>query len=84
MSKGKEKKRYDYSLNGKDYNKKEIVVGDGYKLVKLGDICTFLQKSKRVIKYYSIDKKYCIKLHIYLSILINLLFNENVFYVYTY
>jgi type I restriction enzyme S subunit len=27
------------SLNGKDYNKKEIVVGDGYELVKLGDIC---------------------------------------------
>jgi len=47
MSKGKEKKRYDYSLNGKDYNKKEIVVGDEYELVKLGDICTFLQKSKR-------------------------------------
>ena len=39
MSKGKEKKRYDYSLNGKDYNKKEIVVGDDYELVKLGDIC---------------------------------------------
>ena len=35
------------SLNGKDYNKKEIVVGEGYELVKLGDICTFLQKSKR-------------------------------------
>jgi type I restriction-modification system DNA methylase subunit len=47
MSKGIEKKRYDYSLNGKDYNKKEIVVGDDYELVKLGDICTFLQKSKR-------------------------------------
>jgi len=47
MSKGIEKKRYDYSLNGKDYNKKEIVVGDEYELVKLGDICTFLQKSKR-------------------------------------
>ena len=36
-----------YSLNGKDYNKKEIVVGEGYELVKLGDICTFLQKSGR-------------------------------------
>jgi type I restriction-modification system DNA methylase subunit len=35
------------SLNGKDYNKREIVVGEGYELVKLGDICTFLQKSKR-------------------------------------
>ena len=26
------------SLNGKDYNKKEIVVGEGYELVRLGDI----------------------------------------------
>ena len=36
-----------YSLNGKDYNKKEIVVGDGYELVKIGDVCEFLPKSKR-------------------------------------
>jgi type I restriction-modification system DNA methylase subunit len=35
------------SLNGKDYNKKEIIVGEGYELVKLGDICEFLPKSKR-------------------------------------
>ena len=27
------------SLNGKDYNKREIVVGEGYELLKLGDIC---------------------------------------------
>jgi restriction endonuclease S subunit len=27
------------SLNGKDYNKKEIIVGEDYDLVKLGDIC---------------------------------------------
>jgi len=27
-----------YSLNGKEYNKKEIVVGEGYELVKLGNI----------------------------------------------
>jgi type I restriction enzyme S subunit len=26
------------SLNGKDYNKKEIVVGEGYEMIKLGDI----------------------------------------------
>jgi type I restriction enzyme S subunit len=26
------------SLNGKDYNKKEIIIGQGYELVKLGDI----------------------------------------------
>jgi len=35
------------SLNGKDYNKKVIVYGEGYKLVKIGDICEFLPKSKR-------------------------------------
>ena len=27
------------SLNGKDYNKKEIICDEGYELVKLGDIC---------------------------------------------
>jgi type I restriction enzyme S subunit len=27
------------SFNGKDYGKKELVVGEGYELVKLGDIC---------------------------------------------
>jgi restriction endonuclease S subunit len=30
-----------YSLNGKDYNKKVIVCGEGYELVKIGDICEF-------------------------------------------
>ena len=35
------------SLNGKDYNKKEIIVGQGYELVKMGDICEFMPKSKR-------------------------------------
>jgi type I restriction-modification system DNA methylase subunit len=29
------------SLNGKDYNKKEIVVGEGYELKKIDDICEF-------------------------------------------
>ena len=29
------------SLNGKDYNKKVIVCGEGYELVRLGDICEF-------------------------------------------
>jgi restriction endonuclease S subunit len=28
-----------YSLNSKDYNKKEIICGEEYELVKLGDIC---------------------------------------------
>ena len=35
------------SLNSKDYNKRKIVVGEGYELVKLGDICEFMPKSKR-------------------------------------
>lgn len=39
------------SLNSKDYNKKEIIVGEGYELVKLGDICQFLPKSKRKASY---------------------------------
>ena len=28
-----------YSLNGKDYNKKELIVGDGYELHKINNIC---------------------------------------------
>ena len=39
------------SLNGKDYNKKEIIVGEDYKLIKLGDICGFLPKSQRNASY---------------------------------
>jgi type I restriction-modification system DNA methylase subunit len=35
------------SLNGKDYNKKVIVCGKGYELIKIGDICEFKQKSKK-------------------------------------
>jgi len=35
------------SFNGKDYNKKETIVGEGYELIKLGDICKFMPKSKR-------------------------------------
>jgi type I restriction enzyme S subunit len=35
------------SLNGKDYNKTIIVVGEDYELVKLGDICEIKPKSKR-------------------------------------
>jgi type I restriction-modification system DNA methylase subunit len=49
MSKGIEKKRYDYSLNGKDYNKKEIVVGDGYTLNNLNDICN-IELGTRITK----------------------------------
>jgi type I restriction-modification system DNA methylase subunit len=46
------------SLNGKDYNKKEIVVGEGYELVKLGDICEFLPKSKRNASFGTITGQY--------------------------
>ena len=46
------------SLNGKDYNKKEIICGDGYELVKLGDICTFLPKSKRNASFGQPTGKY--------------------------
>ena len=35
-----------YSLNGKEYNKKEIVVGEGYELVKLGNNCNCLPSTK--------------------------------------
>ena len=35
------------SLNAKDYNKKVLVCGEDYELVKLGDLCEFLPKSKR-------------------------------------
>ena len=47
------------SLNGKDYNKKEIVVGDGYELVKLGDICEIicgknLPKDKAINGIYNV------------------------------
>ena len=47
------------SFNGKDYGKKEIVVGDGYELVKLGDICEIrcgknLTKEKAVKGIYNV------------------------------
>lgn len=35
-----------YSLNAKDYNKKVIICGDGYELVRLGDICECLTTTK--------------------------------------
>jgi type I restriction-modification system DNA methylase subunit len=46
------------SLNGKDYNKKEIVCGEGYELVRLGDICKFMPKSKRKASYGKEEGKY--------------------------
>jgi restriction endonuclease S subunit len=46
------------SLNGKDYGRKPLVVGDEYDAVKLGDICEFLPKSKRQASYGSPNGQY--------------------------
>jgi type I restriction-modification system DNA methylase subunit len=46
------------SLSGKDYNKKAIICGEGYELVKLGDICEFLPKSKRKASFGKEQGKY--------------------------
>ena len=45
------------SLNGKDYNKKEIVVAQGYELVKLGDIAK-LDNGKQLDKKNIIEGVY--------------------------
>jgi len=47
-----------FSLNGKDYNKKEIICGEGYELVKLADISSYLQKSKRKASFGELIGKY--------------------------
>ena len=46
------------SLNSKEYNKKEMVVGNGYELVKLCDICEFLPKSKRNASFGQVTGQY--------------------------
>ena len=48
------------SLNGKDYIKQDngLVAGDGYELVKLGDICEFMPKSKRKASYGNTTGKF--------------------------
>ena len=45
----------DFNLNSKNYNKKLIIPGDGFEIVKLGDICdikrgTRLEKSKIIVE----------------------------------
>jgi type I restriction-modification system DNA methylase subunit len=47
-----------HSLDGKDYNKKVIVCGEGYELVRLGDVCEFKSKSKRKASYGKKEGKY--------------------------
>ena len=44
----------NYSLNSKDYNKKTIIPGDDYKLVKLGDISEF-KNGTRITKSNNIS-----------------------------
>jgi len=51
-------KNKNYSLNSKEYNKKELKINEEYKLVKLGDICQFLPKSKRNASYGKEKGKY--------------------------
>ena len=46
------------SLNGKDYGKKEILVGEGYELVKLESICEFCPKSKRNASFGELTGQY--------------------------
>ncbi len=47
-----------YSLNGKDYNKKVIVCGEGYELVKLGDKCNALSTTKHCTNIAKTEGKY--------------------------
>lgn len=47
-----------YSLNGKDYNKKELVVGEGYEIIKLGDICNCLSTTKHCTNIGKTDGQY--------------------------
>ena len=46
------------SLNSKQYNNKQLVAGKGFKMVKLGDVCEFLPKSKRTAKFASDEGEY--------------------------
>jgi type I restriction-modification system DNA methylase subunit len=46
------------SLNGKDYEKKEIVCSEAYQLVKLGDICKWTHKGKRLATFGQKDGEF--------------------------
>lgn len=48
----------NYSLNSKDYMNKKVKVGKDFKLVKLGDICKCLPKSKRQASFGKLDGKF--------------------------
>ena len=47
-----------FSLNGKDYKKKNETCGKDFKLVKIGDICDFLPKSNRPASFGKQTGKY--------------------------
>jgi len=47
-----------YSLNGKDYNKKVIVCGEGYELVRLGGVCKCLTTTKHCTNIGKKEGKY--------------------------
>lgn len=51
-------KKTNYSFNGKQYNLKEIIPKDGFKMVKLGDIVDFNKKGKKLdnIKEFKLVK----------------------------
>jgi type I restriction-modification system DNA methylase subunit len=46
------------SLNGKDYNKREIVCGEGYEMVRLGDMCKCLSTTKHCTNIGNPEGKY--------------------------
>ena len=46
------------SLNAKDYNKKVIVCGEGYELVRLGDVCECLTTTKHCTNIGKQEGKY--------------------------
>lgn len=46
------------SFNGKDYNKKEIIVGEGYNLVKMGSLCNCLTTTKHYTNIGKTEGKY--------------------------
>ena len=47
-----------HSLDGKDYNKKVIVCGEGYELVRLGDVCKCLTTTKHCTNIGKKEGKY--------------------------
>lgn len=47
-----------YSLNGKDYNKRQIKCGKDYELKKLGDICNFKKYKNQEIDINGVDNYY--------------------------